>query len=79
MSNLYSGLFLMGVGMGTVFLFLGLLILVTEGIRRVWGEREAPAPPGAHGVPPGPSATPDETLRAAVVAATLIHHRRRRP
>jgi sodium pump decarboxylase gamma subunit len=74
MSNLFSGLFLMLVGMGTVYLFLTLLILVAEGIRIVWGEKPAP---------PAPPAAPrlsgeDEALRAAVVAATLIHHRRPR-
>jgi sodium pump decarboxylase gamma subunit len=73
MHNLFSGAFLMVVGMGTVYLFLGLLIGVTEVIRIFWGEK--PAPPAA---PPSHPAGEDEALRAAVVTAALLHHRRRR-
>lgn len=75
MGDLFSGLFLMFVGMGTVYLFLVLLILVTEVIRRVWGEKPVPAAPAAAPSSPGE----DEALRAAVVTAALLHHRRRRP
>jgi sodium pump decarboxylase gamma subunit len=75
MGDLFSGVFLMMVGMGTVFLFLVLLILVTEGIRIVWGEKPLPVTPAAASRPPGE----DEALRAAVVTAALLHHRRRRP
>jgi oxaloacetate decarboxylase (Na+ extruding) subunit gamma len=74
MSNLLSGVFLMVVGMGTVYLFLALLIGVTEVIRIVWGERPAPPTPPA----PPRAAADDETLRAAVVTAALLHHRRPR-
>lgn len=82
MSDIYSGLFLMVMGMGTVFLFLGLLILVTEGIRRIWGQRVVPAPApmgAARRVPAGPASAHEEALRTAVVTAALKHHRRRRP
>lgn len=84
MSDIYSGLFLMVMGMGTVFLFLGLLILVTEGIRRIWGQplRPAAAPnamSAARRVPAGPASAHEEALRTAVVTAALKHHRRRRP
>jgi len=74
MSDLFNGVFLMVVGMGTVYLFLALLILITEGIRRIWGEK--PVPPAAPTPPRAPSE--DEALRAAVVTAALIHHRRPR-
>jgi len=73
MHDLLSGAFLMVVGMGTVYLFLGLLIGVTQVIRIVWGEK--PEPPGA---PPSHAAAEDEVLRTAVVTAALLHHKRRR-
>jgi len=75
MGNLFNGVFLMVVGMGTVYLFLTLLMLLTEAIRRVWGDKPEPPAPAA-----GPrSPAEDETLRAAVVTAALLHHRRPRP
>jgi len=74
MDDVFSGVFLMVVGMGTVFLFLALMILATEVIRRIWGEK--PAPPAVTGPPPVPGE--DEAMRAAVTTAALLHHRRRR-
>jgi sodium pump decarboxylase gamma subunit len=74
MHNLFSGAFLMVVGMGTVYLFLGLLIGVTEVIRILWGEK--PAPPAD--APPSHPAGEDEALRAAVVTAAVVHHHRPR-
>jgi oxaloacetate decarboxylase gamma subunit len=78
MKDLLDGLFLMCVGMGTVFVFLCLMILATEIIRVVFGgPAAAPAPAG-----PGPAAggepAADEALRTAVVTAAVTHHRRRR-
>lgn len=75
MRDVLDGLFLMGVGMGTVFLFLGLMIASTEVIRVLFG-----GPPAAR-VPPAPPAGPraggrDEALETAVVTAALLHHRR---
>jgi Na+-transporting methylmalonyl-CoA/oxaloacetate decarboxylase gamma subunit len=77
MRDILDGLFLMGVGMGTVFLFLGLMIATTGVIRRLCaGPAPASGPPDAPGGPGGPGEDA-EALRAAVIAATLTHHRRR--
>jgi Na+-transporting methylmalonyl-CoA/oxaloacetate decarboxylase gamma subunit len=69
MNDLGSGVFLMCVGMGTVFLFLVLLIVATEAIRVAVGTPAAPAPP-----PPAD----DDALEAAVIAAAVTHDRARR-
>lgn len=69
MDDLLSGVFLMVVGMGTVYLFLGLLIAVTEIIRVTVG---TPAPPSAP-----PASGGDDAVEAAVIAAAVTHHRGR--
>lgn len=75
MRDVFDGLFLMGVGMGTVFVFLGLMIASTEAIRVLFGTSAAQPP----SPPPGPrSGDRDEALETAAVTAALLHHRRRR-
>jgi Na+-transporting methylmalonyl-CoA/oxaloacetate decarboxylase gamma subunit len=70
MNDLGSGAFLMCVGMGTVFLFLVLLIGITEAIRMAVGTPAAPSAP--------PAAAADDALEAAVIAAAVTHDRARR-
>jgi sodium pump decarboxylase gamma subunit len=76
MRDVFDGLFLMCVGMGTVFLFLGLMIGTTELIRRVFGG--PPAPASAPSPPPSAPRGGDEALEAAAVTAAIRHHRRKR-
>jgi Na+-transporting methylmalonyl-CoA/oxaloacetate decarboxylase gamma subunit len=76
MTDVFDGLFLMCVGMGTVFVFLGLMIGSTEVIRLMFGSPAAPKSPSP---PSGPrSGGRDEALETAVVTAALLHHRRPR-
>jgi len=77
MSNLGSGLFLMCVGMGTVFLFLLLLIAATEGIRVMFGGAPAaPTPPA--GKPGGAPKSPGDAASAAAIIGAVTHHKRKR-
>ncbi len=72
MHELSNGLFLMGIGMGTVFLFLVLLSLTTTAIYKLVGEG-AP-PPSSVPVSTTQSQTADNTL-IAVITAAITHHR----
>ncbi len=74
MNELYSGLFLMGIGMGTVFVFLVLLVLVTNTIYKLIGE--APAATSAPAAATAQSQTDDPTL-IAVITAAITQHRNR--
>ncbi len=69
--EIFDGLFLMGVGMGTVFLFLCLLILATEAIRRLAASGDsAPKLAGAQ------RGGPDDAMRAAVITAAINRFRK---
>lgn len=70
-NEFFDGLFLMVVGMGTVFLFLILLILATEMIRIVAGSPAAPpaAPPGAQG-------GGDDPVTIAVITSAINRFRK---
>jgi len=79
MRDVFDGLFLMCVGMGTVFVFLALMIVTTEGIRVLFGGPAAHVPPAPPASPPGPRAGGrDEAAEAAAVTAAIRHHRRPR-
>ncbi|MCH3918630.1 MAG: OadG family protein [Spirochaetia bacterium] len=78
-ANLSNGVVLMLLGMGTVFLFLVILIFVTKGmssiVRKIEAKRPAPAPAAAR-----PAAMPktasaamgtDPEIAAAIVAAVV--------
>jgi Na+-transporting methylmalonyl-CoA/oxaloacetate decarboxylase gamma subunit len=58
MTDVFDGLFLMCVGMGTVFVFLGLMIGTTEVIRLVFGSPAAPKPPTPPTRPPAGGPAP---------------------
>ncbi|MBI5137042.1 MAG: OadG family protein [Nitrospirae bacterium] len=76
MQNLYSSLFLVIVGMGTVFLFLALLIIATEAVRRMI-DTPAPAAPVAPAKAASPAA-PDEATLAVVIASAVTQFRQDR-
>jgi len=66
----------MCVGMGTVFLFLLLLIAATEGIRVMFGGAPAPAAPAPKAGRAAKAA--DDAARAAAVIGAVTHHKRKR-
>lgn len=74
MQNLYSSLFLMIVGMGTVFLFLALLIVATEAVRKMI-DTPAPVAPAQAA---SPAAGPDEATLAVVIASAITQFRQDR-
>lgn len=73
---LWEGLNLMLIGMGTVFLFLTLLVFCTQFmshlIARYFPEAAKPLPSAP---PPAPDRRQEEIL--AAVSATVHHHRQR--
>lgn len=74
-----QGLELMLFGMGTVVVFLSLLVLATTMMSRVVA-RFFPEPepqPVAPTTPPTDAAMDDSTL-VAVISAAIAHHRRKR-
>lgn len=70
--EIFDGLFLMGVGMGTVFLFLCLLILATEVIRILAASSGDSAPKPAGAPPKGL----DDAMRVAVITAAINRFRK---
>ncbi len=72
MNEFQDGLFLMGVGMGTVFLFLCLLIATTWGLRLAFGE-DAPEAAGASS-----ASGLDEATRTAVITSAITHHKKKK-
>ncbi len=73
-SPLMDGLLLTGIGMGVVFSFLAVLVLVTSGMSSClthFAPEEAPIPPAAR-----PPAHGDEKL-IAIIAAAIHQHRSR--
>ncbi len=77
-----QGVELMLYGMGTVVLFLGLLVLATTGMSRLLSRYFPEAPPAP--VPTGARAVvasapgPDPDVVAAISAALHLHRSRRR-
>ena len=69
-----QGLELMLVGMGTVFVFLTLLVLATAAMSRLVQRFEGRHPADASAVASAPA---DESEEAAAIAAALTLHRRR--
>ncbi len=74
MNELYSGLFLMVIGMGTVFVFLVLLVLVTNTIYKLIGDEPTAPATAAPAAATAQSQTDDPTL-IAVITAAITHHR----
>ncbi|MEO5366204.1 MAG: OadG family protein [Magnetococcus sp. WYHC-3] len=81
---LAQGFELMVLGMLTVFLFLGLLVITVQRMSRVvqWYEARWPTPGVEPDVPPLPSAPgaiaqPDDGAAIAAVTAAVQHHRTR--
>ncbi|MFQ5509309.1 MAG: OadG family protein [Leptospirillia bacterium] len=70
MNDFSDGIFLMGVGMGTVFLFLCLLIVSTE-LARMAIARDEPAPEP-------PSGAMSDAELTAVITTAINHHRKQR-
>lgn len=69
-----QGLELMLVGMGTVFVFLTLLVLATAAMSRLVQRFEGRHPADAPAVASAPA---DESEEVAAIAAALTLHRRR--
>jgi len=76
MNELSDGLFLMGMGLGTVFLFLALLIGATHGIFLLFGDKSEPAP--APSGPGTPGAGMPPSLRAAIITAAITQYKKSR-
>lgn len=72
---LTQGVSLMFMGMGTVFFFLAILVVVTSLMSSLI-HKYAPEKPVAT-KKPGPSGTPDDRLLLAVISAAIHKHRSR--
>lgn len=76
---LMEGVELMALGMGSVFVFLIMLVMVTTLMSKVLGRffpEALPAPKAAPRMAPAPAAVDPETL--AVIGAAIKQHRARR-
>jgi oxaloacetate decarboxylase gamma subunit len=71
------GLELALIGMGTVFVFLTLLVFATGAMSRLV-LRFAPEEPAPSGATPAPAAGEDPELVAVIAAAIRLHRERRR-
>jgi oxaloacetate decarboxylase gamma subunit len=67
---------LMALGMGTVFVFLTILVYVTATMSALV-KKYAPVQPAGHQVPAGTPAQPEDQTLLAVIAAAIHAHRNR--
>lgn len=75
---LWSGLELMIMGMGVVFILLGLLVFTVHGVSRLIQRFEANQPQPSPGVGPAPSAAQGNTELMAVISTAVHRFRSRR-
>ncbi|MEZ5505087.1 MAG: OadG family transporter subunit [Gammaproteobacteria bacterium] len=73
---LKEGLDLMVIGMGTVFVFLGVLVVCVQAMSAVI-VRYSPAPRMPEPVIPPVKASPAQDELAAAMTAAIHHHRQR--